>query len=269
MKVTTPELIVSKGYKRNLLLYAPSGAGKTTLVAGATKPLLLSVDPNGTDSLLGTPLGSIPVVTIEDYPKFKNTVDELCRKPLQSIETIIVDTASTLQVYDLSDQRADLSGREKASQNEFALSNQRLIDPLVKLLRHSQKHVIIVCHERILRNEQGSVVHIGPDIQPGTLNAFKRLLSAVFFLEDKSSQSKDYRILHTRSTATLGETKRRIKLPDQFTNPKWSQVEKAFDDFYGQYLVDKQIEQTEEAVEKLAFSSDAIDAMLEERETNG
>lgn len=240
LKVTTPERIVSKGYKRNLLLYAPSGAGKTTLAASATRPLILSVDPNGTDSLLGTPLGSTPVVVIGDYPTFKDTVEEICRKPPTSIDTIIVDTASTLQVYDLSDQRAALSGREKASQNEFALSNQRLIDPLVKLLRKSGKHVTIICHERTLRNEKGEVIHIGPDIQPGTLNAFKRLLSAVFFLEDKSSKTQSLRILHTTSKGTLAETKRRVQLPDTFTNPTWQTVEKAFDKFYTQYVEDSE-----------------------------
>src|SRR5690606_7509541 len=138
------------------------------------------------------------------------------------------DTISSARMFDLFDQRQGLK-RERASMNEFTLNNQRIRDMLIKLLRKSGRHVIVVAHEKEERevDSAGNVTRtlIRPDMPNELLQSTKRLFSAVYYYHIiGESQGSDVRkLVLSSNTTTL--TKSRIQLRKEYVNPKWTDVE--------------------------------------------
>lgn len=185
-------------------LYGDYGVGKTVLAAQF--PGVLMLDTEGSRrSLLNHPdLVNIKFLPIENFTKFKKVVDELIlnnTEAIQAVETVVLDTTSTLQVKDLNDQMK-LVGQKQGrnpdlpSQNEYNINNTRIRKSILELKERSGKNVVLVSHIKEVQDDQGTTILIRPGNSPSLSDSIAILCDGIFYLSSKTdSKGETTRLL--------------------------------------------------------------------------
>lgn len=177
-------------YYIKLLLYGPSGAGKTRFAAEAPNPVWIDVE-RSTETFRNIPeYSDIPVFR----PKSFTDIDQFCREVVRkkAYDTIVIDTIGRVQnnqiVENLEEVTKDGKGGRKRSQYMPLWGDYRestnIIDPLFVFLQEADIHVIIIAHDRIdMDPDTKSVVRISPDLTPTLAGALIGLINVVGYLE--------------------------------------------------------------------------------------
>ena len=199
---TTTKVSVSNGVK--MLVYGPSGAGKTLLCATAPAPIilsaesgLLSLNPQNQQRILGKAI-DIPVIPIKTYLDLENAYTWLANDPYskQHIQTVCLDSLSEIAEVVLQDLLPQFKDPRKAY-GEMAIKIVGMVKGFRDFL--GKNVYIIAKQDKIMDGGTGALV-FGPSF-PGRQLASELpyLFDEVFNLNvSKDNEGKTFRYLRTQ-----------------------------------------------------------------------
>jgi hypothetical protein len=215
-----------------LFIYGWPGSGKTTLAATAPRPLVLEFDDGG-----HVVLGNLPP-SIRDGVRWYETqswekavrfLKDLVRdkKFLEEIDTIVVDTISSLQSIERARQIAgiDVLVEEKSPFNEavYASNNFRIVK-FVEVLLSTRKNLILTSQMTEDTITVGALQkrQLRPGLSPALNREIMSMMDCCYFLELNGG---------TRTLRVLGspdlQIKSRFRTGSQpiIRDPDWSTLQ--------------------------------------------
>lgn len=216
-------------------LYAPSGAGKTVLAAGAPKPLLLDVEKGSRSLLNHRDVEDTRVFPVGNFSQVEDVVWEFREKPelADQYETIIVDTMTELQAMNLSAILAE-KHRKDSSRNAYTAQmidykeNTEILRRLVVALCDLPVNVVLVCHATEVKDESDGRIYIRPAMTPKLAQTVKGLMDIQAYLETEvDNNGKATRTLRTQPGARIDAKSRIGHLPAIIENPTFEMLMKA------------------------------------------
>lgn len=174
------------------LLYGAQGEGKTAWTAlNAPKPVWLDFE-RSSDTIKSMGIKGVEVIEITPHHKPKE-VEDFCRDiDRTDFETVVFDTISTSQLFQLGASIADKKQDHPLIQ-DYRDSTQVFNDVFLRL-QHSKKHVVLIAHERTIWEGDLSnrrKIAIGPSVTPALHDSVTQLVSGVFRLQRKTGLGKD------------------------------------------------------------------------------
>ena len=207
-----------------MLLYGQAGAGKTRFCADADRPHWFDTELS-TETLRHWPeYSDIPV-------KIPTTVDELLRDVQQmvkedSVGTIVLDSVTTMldkfiRNYAKNQGRKD---RYQIYEADYKYATA-VFTTLFGELQEAPINVVIIGHERVARDDAGTVTGIWPDVTPRLQQAVVRLVNVVAYMSIEPSGLKGAkRKLYLNRTPII-EAKNRLNIQEVFIeNPSWKEI---------------------------------------------
>lgn len=219
MRLTTPKKVSAES-GLHILLYGEPGAGKTVLAAQAPKALVVTPQEREAESLNNHPdLAETPILVLDRWEQWSAISRVLQHKELPEYDTIVIDTLSTVYDVCMGFLMGRIQDRDTPSQNEYTQAN-RYIMQVVRQVFATGKSVVLVCHMRVDKNEDGAVIKHLPDLSPTLLNDVLAEVSACYWLGFQG---------RTRTLRINGHSRyilknRYGKLPDQLDNPTFSKL---------------------------------------------
>ena len=215
-----------------LFIYGWPGSGKTTLAAKAPRPLIIEFDDGGHVVLRNLPRelrAGVKWYATQEWDKAVRFLRDLCRDRtfLADIDTIVVDTISSLQSIERSRQISgtDVLVEEKSPFNEavYASNNFRIIK-FVEVLLSTGKNLILTSHMTEDTITAGALQKklIRPGLSPALNREIMGMMDCCFFLELNGGT----RTMRVQSGPDL-LTKSRFKTGSQpiIRDPDWSTLE--------------------------------------------
>lgn len=216
-----------------IMLFGEPGAGKSVLAASAKAPCHFSIDRGGWESLLNHPwskeVRSLIPGDYSDVKKFAAAVgsgrlETLYRRTYPdfegSFQTAIFDSFSAARDMEIREQ---LGTSDKTSRDTWTMNNRRL-NRILEEMWDGPYNVIVICHVKEDKDNDGTTVLTRPDISGGLTAQVLRHLSGVFYLKKTGTS----RILQVQPSSQKVTAKNRYGgLPDELVNPSWTKVEDA------------------------------------------
>lgn len=175
------------------LIYGKQGTGKTQLASDAPNPVWVDFEKS-TETLRNIGKGHIPTLRPKNMSDFEKFIGEAV-KDSSPYETIVIDTANSLQVFQMLEHMmvaAKGSNRDVdlPYQSDYRKSTAQLAR-IFHDLHHCDKHVVVLCQERIYteRLESGKerVIAIRPDLTKRFADLVEQMLNVVAYLDKSSS----------------------------------------------------------------------------------
>ena len=163
VQITTPKTQVRRV---SLVLWGPSGGGKTTLAATAHRPILwVNFDPDGTSSLMDQEGIYIADFSTESPNKIVTFKHENCGgiKAIldehEDIQTVVFDSVTSLNLMALQHGITEINGAtfEAPTLAGYGRRNSytfQAILSVVKLTAKYNKHLIVICHEDVPQKDE-------------------------------------------------------------------------------------------------------------------
>lgn len=180
--------------KFKALIYGPPGAGKTQWWAeNVPNPVCLDFE-RSTDTLKKIGMDDIPVIHAHDIKTTSQVKDFCFDIEKSSYKTIVFDTISTSQIFQLQDHMNRTKGADNEKRllplfQDFRISTQTF-NEIFFFLQHANVHVVLIAHERQFFTGEGDMkklVSIGPSITPALQESTRQLINAVLYFQTKRS----------------------------------------------------------------------------------
>jgi len=145
-------------------------------------------------------------------------------------ETLVFDTATRLQIFQLSEQM--LEAARKNSSRDVYLPYQadyrrsgNVMDELFYELQMCERHVIIIAHEKVfIDDETKRITAILPDLTPRLRDAIGGLINVVAYVELRSGANKALeQVMHFNSQGKYF-AKNRLNITESLTNPTFDTI---------------------------------------------
>ena len=216
MKYTTIDDFTEYG---KYLIYGAPGTRKTTFASTFPNPVWIDLE-RSTDTLrhIHAPEG----IAVMRPKKMQEIIDIIKDFPKSEFETLVVDTATRLQIFQLAEQMKDMiaknSSRDKylPYQADYRRSGA-LLDELFSALQECDKNVVIIAHQKTFIDEETKrVTAVRPDLTPRLADAVSGLLNCVGYSEVKNN----VQIMHFNSFGKVF-AKNRLNIQEPITNPTY------------------------------------------------
>ena len=206
------------------LIYGQAGSGKTRFAADAPNPFWFDFEDSAETLYHWPDYKHIPVKKPFDVEEMRKDVVKAINDP--EIDTIVIDSITTcldfyLRQY-MAKQKRDSYVLYEA---DYKYATQVFTD-LFGFLQDAPIHVVIIGHERVIRNvESGNIDGIFPDVTPRLQQAVTRLVNVVGYMQAEPSQLKGTtRRLYVNRTKTI-EAKNRLNIQQTYVeNPIWKEL---------------------------------------------
>lgn len=210
------------------LIYGKGGTKKTTFASTFPNPIWLDFE-RSTDVLRALGKTNIPVVRPKNMAEVIEAAKEFKKSPY---ETLVLDTATRFQLFQLSEHMRDVH-RQTPSRDVYLpyqadyRRSGNILDELFVTLHDTDKHVVIIAHEKVFVDEEnGRVVAILPDLTPRLRDAVGGLVSVVGYSELKPGIGKDAIPKHTIHFTSFGKVfaKNRLGILTPIEEPTFQNV---------------------------------------------
>lgn len=207
-----------------LLIYGAPGVGKTTFAAQAPNPVIMDYE-NSSETLRNTDKSDTPVIS--DRKALSNFTDviDFIRKP-NEFDTIIIDSISSMNDTFLMEHMRSQKNRDKhiALFQDFRKMNNVLKEIFYEMIT-VPKNVVLVAHEKVLRNEDNKILEVRPQLPPGAEASIERLINEVYYMEVKPNlRGPSDRILHVDSQGKILAKNRMGLTENKLINPTWKEI---------------------------------------------
>jgi|GEM_PF-2597466 len=210
----------------NILLYGPTGSGKTTQCATLPKVLIIDTE-DGTLSAAQVDNGAqrFGVETWEDL----SYIMAYLESQEHGFKSVAFDTMSSLVDLGLDYVKRELNGltdpdEMMATQLQDWGSVSALLKRLILQAKALPMHTIFTCHERYL-NEDGRVSGIVPDLPPKVRNALQAACDFIGYCKVLDGEEEEPRFITAFHPHPMLKTKDRLGLfPRPIENPNLSKV---------------------------------------------
>lgn len=210
-------------------IYGFPGTGKTTLAAGADKPVFLDWE-NSTEALRGRPeFKDIPIIKRNDLKDFEKVL-RWVKSPPKEINTIVIDTASSMNDTFLMEHMRGITSRDRhtALFGDFRKMSNLLKEIFYELIT-VKKHVIVIMHTKVLRDTSetgnGRILEIRPQLPPAAEDSIEKLLNEIWYIETKPSlKGPSERVLHLDSQGKILAKSRTGITEATVKNPTWRNI---------------------------------------------
>jgi hypothetical protein len=191
-----------------VLVFGDSGVGKTTLIATAPNPIIISAEAG----LLSISDTEIPVIEVNTVDDFDEAYEMVTSEDFSEYETICVDSATEIAEVVLADGKRN----NKDGRAAYGHMNDRVLELLKKFRDINDKHVYITCKmARIEDVNSGIAKYKG--MMPG-----KTLVQNLPYLFDEilclqiaeDDDGESFRYLQTQPSITHDAKDRSGKLDD-------------------------------------------------------
>jgi hypothetical protein len=218
----------------NILFYGPYGAGKT-LLAGSSDEVpemrkVLFLDIEGGTFTLQHKFGNTDVLRITNWNQMQGIYDELKAGLHTEYQTIVVDSLTEAQVFNLDEVMRQLVAL-KPDRNEDIPDirewqiNQKQTKKFVRLFRDLPATVIMTALMKEEKDKQSSKVVRGPDLPGKLAGQIPALFDEVFYLYVKKmelpgdEEPRSHRLLLTGATEDTRAKDRSGRLPQVIADP--------------------------------------------------
>lgn len=217
-------------------IYGEPGCGKTVLSCQAPRPLLLDCEKGRRSLLNHKELWGTKLVKINTFEQLAAVPTAMMAKDpfFDEVDSISLDTITRAQRLDLINM---VKEAHKANSNrhpylpseaEFNISNrkmERLILSFIEAADIADKTLIITCHVKEDKDDNGQTVIIRPDTSPGLVGSMVALLDAVFYMSATTdSKGVTVRKLRTVASSKLKGKNRLGDLPTEIIDPTFQQI---------------------------------------------
>lgn len=164
-----------------MLVYGPSGAGKTTFAGTADKALLVDVEQGTT--ALATSKSSVDVWSLKNFDEIW-TVHDYLRNEEHKYETVVIDTLTELVGKCLESALEEIEAREPSRLQDSPTIQDygRMTFKAKRVLRHFRDldmNLILIC---LSREAEGQSVLV-PDLSASVRNLALAYMDVVAYLE--------------------------------------------------------------------------------------
>lgn len=208
------------------VIYGPEGVGKTTW-AGENIPDPVWLDfEKSSESLKSKGLKGIDVIEITPHHKPQEVVAFCKEIEKTKYKTLVLDTISTAQIFQLEDHMASVAGRDTPLFQDYRQSTQLFTDMFYRL-QHANIHVVLIAHEReyfVGPPESKKHVATGPAITPALHDSVDQMVSAVLRLQKEQPLQRGGKPTWSMLCNSKGllQAKNRYGILDvEVKNPTW------------------------------------------------
>lgn len=197
----------TKGASRdiNVLVYGRSGVGKTTLIATAPKPIIISTE----SGLLSIAAYNIPVIEIETLDDLHEAYSYVNTKKMRKkFQTVCLDSISDIAETVLISLRKECRDARQA----YGDLNMGMSE-IIRLFRDMRMSTFFIAKAEIYENA-GGMPALRPSMPGKTLtNGLDYFFDELLCLRiNDDDDDKTYRFLQTQPTATIDAKDRSGKL---------------------------------------------------------
>ncbi len=187
--MATPDVKTVDDYRQlyKVLIYGPYGSGKTSLAYTFPKPVWIDFE-NSTETLRNTGHGDTPLLRPKTMDEAEKFIEKVCDSK-SPYETIVIDTANSMQVKQLAEHMLDKHRRggdidiDMPFQADYRKSTNKL-SRIFYLLQACDKHVVIVSQQREDKDKEGkTVLAIRPDLTARLAELVGQAVDVVAYLK--------------------------------------------------------------------------------------
>lgn len=221
---------VVQSEKLKILIYGPSGVGKTSLYAGAKNALILDVE-EGTSSINNEVKAEMikngsrffPLKSWEDLQGIFTLIQEGKIK----FNTIIMDSVTDIQElckeHILTTQSRNRVSPETPSQQDYGVLTERM-RKMVRNFRSLDSNIVYIARERFDKDETTGEERVRPDIVGKLQNDLPGAVDIVGYMLSVEGERKIGFDLEGKWLAK----DRTNRLPKVMDDPSWEKLEKIF-----------------------------------------
>jgi hypothetical protein len=200
VKITTPKTQINR---MSVVIWGPSGGGKTTLAATAPRPILyVNFDPDGTSSLMDQEDIFIADFSMENANKvvtFKHDNAGGIKQILEDhpeIKTVVFDSITSFNEMSLRQAVSEVKGASMemptlqgyGRRNSYTMQG---IMSLIKVTGAANKHVVLIAHEDVpVKDEMTGAMMVSILVGGKMQSEIPIKLSEVWHLEDTGKDRK-------------------------------------------------------------------------------
>lgn len=214
--------------KKKILIYGPSGVGKTSLYDGIKDALILDVE-EGTSVLrkkkemqeYGTRI--FPLKSWEDL----NGVFKLLESGQMTFTNIVLDSITDMvelcKDHVLETQQRRRVSDETPSQQDYGVISERM-RKMLRSFRSLDANIVYIARERHLKDEETGAERVRPDVSGKLQDDLPGAMDVTVYMR---ANNEGARFAGFNLTGKYLAKDRTHQFPDYIENPTWADFEKA------------------------------------------